>query len=254
MSTLEAPPIDQSRTINGLDLERDRLRDGSILWRSIQRFDPIKSNHYDERTGMSVAVIEYRDPRILWQGEVSVTAARRRFEHVRLQPFSQWGPDAEHDEYEELLKVSTYFAAKFAAQFKIRPRDPIGPLPLGEIKVSFSLSKARCSSPETRGYLQRHATGDWGEHGLLADQGELNEDQLWCPPLFGQAVQNAAALANKFGVVKSIYNTPGAPCLGYEPGPTPVVDNRRRSEDIHIWTIIELERVETVVFAPRFDV
>jgi hypothetical protein len=252
-ATATAVPPDVVRKVSGLVVEKHKLRDGSILWRSVERPPPIEQASYDEKTGQTVVNTVYQDERVVWQGSVSPAEARARFQNVRLQPFSQWAPDAEHDEFERLCEVSEFFAAKFAAQFKIQARAPIGPLPLGEIRVSVAtFVRAKCSQDEVREYLRRHAKSDSGAFGRGEDHADLSEDQLWCPAMFSQAVQNAVAIRTGFGLVRSHYITPEdpQPALQFT---APVRDDRRRAEEIEVWTILEGSQAETMIFAPRFD-
>jgi hypothetical protein len=113
-------------------------------------------------------------------------------------------PDPEHDEYEQLLKVSTYFAAKFAAQFKIEPRKPLPGVALGRCWISQGVSRVYLGVDDIRALLMRHATGDWGANGKHADL-TITPDQRWAPPLFSVAVQNACAVESGTGLVQSAF-------------------------------------------------
>jgi hypothetical protein len=117
---------DVVRMINGLPIERLPLGNGSFLWRAVERKPPTEMQHFDDRSGETLTTVTHHDPKLIWSDSINVEAIRARYAHVRFRELNPYEPDSEHDEYEQLLKISTYFAAKFAAQFHIKPREPIG--------------------------------------------------------------------------------------------------------------------------------
>jgi hypothetical protein len=228
----------ESRVIDGMVIARHPLRTGGFLWQSIEQKPPIESQSYDDKTGQMLTRIEYFDPRVIWSGSNDPEATRARYGHVRFRDFNPYDPDPEHDEYEKLLEVSTYFAAKFAAQFKIKPRQPIGTLSLGSIRISFNCHKAGCPDERVRELLREHANGNWGEHGCLADYPDLVEDEKWCPVLYGVGMVNAVSIATGAGIVQSAY-----PARGF---------NGQHREHIDFITFLDSHN-ETLIVSRRHD-
>jgi hypothetical protein len=228
------------RCIRGLVIER-HWANGSILWQAVERKPPTETQSYDERTGEKIVMIMHHDPRVTWSDSLDLEAVRARYAHIRFRELNPYEPDPEHDEYEQLLNISTFFAAKFAAQFKIKSREPIGTLPLGTVKISLSCGHVRCDDTRARELLRSHANGHWGEHGDIGDHQELTEDQRWCPPLFGQGTTNAIAVADGAGIVRSVYEIPAE-------------TRHAQAECVEIVTLLEHERVETLIISRRFDI
>jgi hypothetical protein len=225
--------------IDGMLVAKYVMRNGGILWQSIRQPPPIESTSFNKETGETVTVIVHGDREIIWSGAMDPDATRAQHAHVRFRSFHGYEPDPEHDEFERLLQVSDWFAAKFAAQFKIKPREPIGSLPLGNTQISFSCGKAGCHDERARELLRWHANGHWGEHGCLADYLELTEEQEWCPVFFGVGTMNAVAIRSNSGFVRSAYTERG-------------FDGRHR-EMIDIVTFLGSHN-ETMIVSRRHDI
>jgi hypothetical protein len=226
------------RQINGMAIDKYTTRNGGVFWQSIRRTPPTENTSFNRETGETVTVITHGDAELVWSGSIDPHLTRARYDHVRFRDFNPYDPDPEHDEYEQLLKVSEWFAAKFAAQFKIRPREPIGSLSLGPIRISYNCHKAGCDDSRARELLRLHAQGDWGQNGHLGDHQELTEDQRWCPPLYGVGVVNAVSIATSSGIVQSAF-----PARGF---------NGQHRETVEFLTFLS-DSPETLILSRRHD-
>jgi hypothetical protein len=243
MSTATARRI-EVRVIAGRRIEKHTLP-GAIVWREVHRREPIEVQHFDQETGTTTTGLQYFDPRIVWEDAINPTAARARFAHVRLRDFDPREPSPLHEQLERARQAGfVELVEAFSLAAKVKARLPLAGFDLGDVKLSYNVGNRRIArDQEVRGYLRQHANQELPEP---------TDDQLWCPMLFDEPIQNVAALASVFGAVKSRFMSEGDPPAPYS-GAVCAVDNRRKSEQIEIWTIIEHGQAQIVCFAPRFD-
>ena len=121
------------------------------------------------------------------------------------------------------------------------PADPKALFDLGTVEIAASVAATPTATFKAPGFIERHTHGD---HGEIVPHGEvLSEAERWCPQNFGTAVENVAALASGFGLVRSTFKVRDA-----DPPPPKVLDGtwRRPPEEgrpnpmvrLHVLTLI----------------
>jgi hypothetical protein len=106
---------------------------------------------------------------------------------------------------------------------------PQGPFPLGPVLWGPGI-RAGLAPAVAQELVGRHARGDWGAIGQLADTAYTAEDREAGPLLLDIARRNAIAVATGLGEIRSAFPRPGG-------------------EPIHVRTCLDLPR--TVVFHNR---
>ena len=100
------------------------------------------------------------------------------------------------------------------AKFKIvapTPNATPGALfPLGSVRIQSNLSTWLADGVKVDDLVVRHAAGDLGQLGQLADV-TLDADMLWCPHVFDSNVRARVAIERGAGLVCSCY--PVAPAV-----------------------------------------
>ena len=154
-------------------------------------------------------------------------------ESFHWRKFDRSESDPERDEFETILKVSPFLAARFAAKFGIKPRkSPPGIFDTGECFLSVGYIKLELGIDATREYLTQHATGQWGSFGRLEDV-TLDDDSRFAPVAFSTATENAWCIERGSGIVRSCYPI--------------VLDKRRPVDEVHVVSVIGQA---TCVFCP----
>jgi hypothetical protein len=228
----ELPPVDGARLIGNRWIIR--LEGHWPRWRQIvTRRIPTYSTYHDGsgKAGFTERVeVAYEwssDPEPIIQ-QLMETLSPLPFDPRPESPLHDQLELAERSGFEDLAG-----ALRMAA--KIKPRE-LAPAMLGEVWLSRGITSKLCLGREPiMAFLHRHVRGDWGI-ATTADVGELTADQLWAPPVFGQAVENRAAVLANRGLVQSVYVEKLVPTRG--------------PEELKICTFLGHT---TVCYAPRQD-
>lgn len=221
-----SPPDRNRRVIHGRELQRSHMPGGAILWEQAEIIPERTEKRPTGRGAVTTTVVKIPAKRVvLWKKGINpADEARVMKESFHWRKFDRSEADPEHDEFDALLKVSTFFAAKFAAQFKIKPRKPLpGIFDLGECLISTGYVKLDLGPDRTREYLTQHATGQWGTVGRIEDV-VLDDESRFAPVAFGTATENAWCIECGWGIVRSSF---------------PIVLNKQRPpESVEIVSII----------------
>jgi hypothetical protein len=234
--TQASPRHANMRVIRGRRIIRLQSREG-LIWREISDPKPLKTTITGAQ-GETSAVTEYSSPQILWEagGDTSQEISRL-MEQVRFSEFDPREPSPLHDELDAAVKAGFgALVAEFELRNKVKPRQVLTGLPLGQCYVSRGIGLLPCPIASLRQHLHNHAHGEWGSIGRASEVGELGDDQAWCPSLFGPAIQNAAAVKAGRGLVRSVFPH--------------VYSLTRGSEELKIITLIGHT---TLVYAPSRD-
>jgi len=161
----------------------------------------------------------------------------------RMAPVSLHDDEPIDAEINRLIEMGLNAVADMLREKHPRPpRVAYGGLALGVVQASTSIHRLGPgpARDDLRPFLKRHAQGDYGDRGKLAEV-ELNDDAREFPGAFGGAVMNAVSIERGFGLVWSTYS-----------GAEIVADPRWRDDRcLHIATILD-ESPRTYVWT-NFD-
>jgi hypothetical protein len=186
-------------------------RGGIIMWRECELVPATVEERFDRSTGEKRTIqhpATTKELRRCIDAPHAVIEALQQ-EHNAWRVFDPREPNELWDWLEQKIAAGDRVGVEiYIASNKVKPRVPLTGLPLGSCFKSRgtlvpSLA-AWLTDDALRTLLKRHANGDWGMHGHLADV-ELDDDRRWCPPLFGVATVNAVAVESGRGLVRSIY-------------------------------------------------
>jgi hypothetical protein len=214
-SESEAGPATATATATASDPDRRAIPGRGEVWRNplpeggavwfvrVQEPDRLPSV-YNPNFGKTIAMIPGRTV----EQEVWRIDPRATIEHIR--NYGVWDeidprpPSPIHDEAERAIKAGfEAWGAQLMAMAKVKERPKLeGAFAVGRVYVSRAVTRLNV---DYRGYLTRHAGGDHGDWGRLADA-RLDEEARFLPT--GQLQANLWAIEYRGrGLVVSAYTT-----------------------------------------------
>jgi hypothetical protein len=198
----EAPLPRGARRIRDRVVLRDRSGGGIVRWYELTPQPPQRV----EIPGQGVRSLPQPDRATCFAEDnpaAEVEAMHREYQFLRT--IDPRPPDELWDWLDKKIADGDRVGVEiYIASNKVKPRVPLTGLPLGTCHIGRGYLKLCQTDDQTREYLRRHATGDWGEHGRLDDV-TLCDDSRWCPPAFGTSVINAVAVERGVGIVRSAF-------------------------------------------------
>lgn len=209
-ATVETPaaPVDPNvRVIDGRTIHRipsfDRASgERFFVYREVVEQPPVvREAGIDPETGLPRLLTQHKPPVVVWEAGGSATAKFHAVSHVvDSAEFDARVPSAIHDEMDRLVASGfAETAALLADKLPPRPGIPGQVFDLGAVRASRRLG---FDAATVRGFLYRHAAGDFGTHGKLTD---LSDEARFAPPVFGPLACSIVAIEEGAGLVVSRY-------------------------------------------------
>jgi hypothetical protein len=176
---------------------------GYPIWHEITRRQ-VPTYESSQDGGGKPGFVDKDEVTFSWGGDPA-RVIEQLMEMLALTPFDPRPENKLHDELDAAVRAGfSALVQEFHARNKVLPREVLTGLPLGEVLTGRGVAKLAIGREQLLAYLARHRAGDWGIG--KASEVELSDDMLWCPPLYGQAVENAASIHRGRGLVQSMYD------------------------------------------------